>query len=78
MLLVVKINYGEIMKERVVTAVQICHHRIKDMPHLVRLRVSSEASPSSFSGPLKAPRGLLTALAISAAAWVGVIAIVVL
>lgn len=62
------------MKERVVTTVQIRHHRIEDMPHFARLRISGNAPTSSRRKPIEAPRGLLLALAVSVVVWVGVIA----
>lgn len=60
------------MKERVVTAVRIRHHRIEGKPHFMRLPMAGSALASQ-SGPIDAPRGVLTALALSGMMWLAVI-----
>lgn len=63
------------MRDRVVTAVRIRHHRILDMPHLMRLPTVGDTAALAGKRPIEAPRGLLLALTISGILWMAIAAI---
>jgi hypothetical protein len=55
------------MQERVVATVRIEHHRIKAMPHLVRMPVNGPVACQK--SPLRTSRGILIAFAVSLLLW---------
>ncbi len=61
------------MKDRIVAVVRIHHHRVETLPYLRRLQTSGDRGVHGAVSPIGAPKGLLTALALSAVLW-GVIA----
>lgn len=63
------------MKDRIVAVVRIHHHRVETLPYLRRLHMSDDHGVHRAVSPIDAPKGLLTALALSAVLW-GIIAAV--